>query len=165
MAVIEEKQHLIRSKIICGEDVMLEKAIAIAAMAHEGQKDKYEGAYILHPLRLMMKMATEEEMMVAVLHDVVEDTSWTIDALRAEGFSERVLDALDHLTKRKNDETSEEEPYEDFIQRAKKNTLARKVKIADLEDNMDMKRITKLKKKDLERLEKYHRSWLELKNY
>jgi len=141
---------------------MLEKAISIATLAHDGQKDKYEGAYILHPLRLMMKMNTEEEMIVAVLHDVVEDTPWTIDALRAEGFSERVLDALDHLTKRKNDETSEEEPYEEFIQRAKKNTLSRKVKIADLEDNMDMKRITELKDKDLKRLKKYHRSWLEL---
>ncbi len=142
---------------------MLEKAISIAALAHAGQKDKYEGAYILHPLRLMMKMNTEEEMIVSVLHDVVEDTPWTIDALRAEGFSERVLDALDHLTKRKNDETSEEEPYEEFIQRVKKNALAMKIKLADLEDNMDMKRITELKDKDLKRLYKYHRSWLELK--
>jgi len=137
---------------------MLEKAIGIAAKAHAGQKDKFGGPYILHPLRLMMRMNSEEEMIISVLHDVVEDTAWTIDTLRSEGFPEQVLSALDHLTRKKHEET-----YEEFIQRAKKNPLARKIKLADLEDNMDMKRITELKEKDLKRLEKYHRSWLELK--
>jgi len=136
---------------------MLGKAIGIAAQAHAGQKDKFGGSYILHPLRLMMKMNTEEEMIISVLHDVVEDSDWNIDTLRSEGFPENVLNALDHLTRR------EDETYEEFIQRAKKNTLARKIKLADLEDNMDMKRITGLREKDMKRLEKYHRSWLELK--
>jgi (p)ppGpp synthase/HD superfamily hydrolase len=105
-----------------------------------------------------MKMKGEEEMITAILHDVVEDSDWTIDALRSEGFPENILEALGNLTKRDG------EPYEAFIQRAKKAPLSRKVKLADLEDNMDMKRITLLQEKDLERIEKYHQAWLELKD-
>ncbi|MDT8273324.1 MAG: GTP pyrophosphokinase [Desulfomonilia bacterium] len=143
---------------------MLEKVIAIAAEAHDGVKDMFGVAYILHPLRVMMKMESEEEMTTAVLHDVVEDSKWTIDALRDKGVPEHVLNALDHLTRKMNSETSEKEPYVEFIQRAKENPLARKVKIADLEDNMDMTRITEaLTEECKERLEKYHRAWLELK--
>ncbi len=137
---------------------MLNKAIKLAVDAHAGCKDKADAPYILHPLRVMMKMTTEEEMITAVLHDVVEDNKdWSIDKLRSEGFSENILDALDNLTKRDN------EPYEDFIQRTKKSLLSRMVKMADLEDNMDEKRIAHPTEKDIKRLEKYQRALLELK--
>src|SRR5688572_12689020 len=109
----------------------LEDAIAIAAQAHRRQKDKAGAAYILHPLRLMMRMKTESEKIAAILHDVVEDTGWTIEMLRDQDFSEEVLEAVECLTKR------EGESYEEFIERAGTNPVARRVKIADLEDNMD----------------------------
>lgn len=131
----------------------IEDAIAIAAEAHKDVKDKAGAAYILHPLRMMMRLKTEAEMITAVLHDVVEDTSWTIEKLRAQGFSEEVLEAIECVTNR------EGESYEKFIERADRNPIARRVKIADLEDNMNIERIGELKPKDLERLEKYHRSW------
>lgn len=135
------------------EKATIEDAIAIAARAHKGAKDKAGAAYILHPMRMMMRLETEAEMITAVLHDVVEDTDWTIEKLRAEGFSEEVLEAVECVTNR------EGESYEKFIERAGKNPIARRVKIADLEDNMNMRRIGELKPKDLERLAKYHRSW------
>jgi (p)ppGpp synthase/HD superfamily hydrolase len=135
---------------------MLEKAIAIAMQAHAGQTDKAGMPYILHPLRVMMKMTSVTEMIVAVLHDVVEDSEWTIDQLRAEGFAEEVLAALDLLTKRTG------EAYEAFIQRAKALPLSCAVKLADLEDNMDAKRLRNVTEEDRERLEKYRRAWKEL---
>lgn len=138
----------------------IEDAILIATQAHKGVKDKAGAPYILHPLRVMMRMKTESEMMTAVLHDVVEDTrdypdenKWTIGKLREKGFSDEVLEAVECVTNR------EGESYEDFINRAGKNSIARQVKIADLEDNMNILRIGEITPKDLERLEKYHKSW------
>ena len=139
------------------ETATIEDAVAIAAEAHKGVKDKAGAAYILHPLIMMMRLKTEAEMITAVLHDVVEDTSWTIEKLRVQGFSEEVLEAIECVT------NSEGESYEKFIERAGRNPIARRVKIADLEDNMNIQRIDELKPKDLERLEKYHRSWRILK--
>ncbi len=135
---------------------MLEKAIAIAVQAHAGQTDKAGMPYILHPLRVMMKMTSVTEMIVAVLHDVVEDSEWTIEQLRAEGFAEDVLAALDLLTKRTG------EVYEAFIQRAKAHPLSCAVKLADLEDNMNAKRLRNVTEEDRERLEKYRRAWKDL---
>ena len=131
----------------------LEDAIQIAAEGHKGQKDKAGAPYILHPLRMMMRLKTEAEMITAILHDVIEDTDWTIEKLREKGFSEEVLEAVECVTNR------EGESYEQFIERAGKNPIARQVKIADLEDNMNIQRISEIKPKDLERLEKYHKSW------
>lgn len=131
----------------------LEDAISIAALAHKGQRDKADAVYLLHPLRMMMQMKSEAAMIVAVLHDVVEDTDWTFEMLREQGFSEEVLTALDGVTNRSG------ESYDEFIERAKTNPIARQVKIADLEDNMNMRRIGEVRPKDLERLEKYHKSW------
>lgn len=131
----------------------LEDAISIASLGHKGQTDKAGRQYILHPLRLMMQMKSEAAMMVAVLHDVVEDTDWTFEKLRECGFSEDVLTALDCVTNRPG------ESYEKFIERAMTNKIAREVKIADLEDNMNIRRIDEVHPVDLERLEKYHRSW------
>ena len=134
----------------------LEKAILIAVQAHQGQKDKAGAPYILHPLRMMLQMPTEAEQIVAVLHDVVEDTPWTLDALRGEGFSEESIAALDCLTRR------EGESYEAFIERAGGNPIARRVKLADLADNMDLRRIGQLAENDLTRLKRYHRAWMRL---
>ena len=133
-----------------------EDAVAIAAQAHKGQKDKAGSPYLLHPLRMMLRMNSEAAMMAAVLDDVVEDTEWTLERLREAGFSEEVLEAVDCLTHR------EGESYQEFVERVQTNTIARQVKIADLEDNMNVRRINQLGAKDLERLEKYHRAWCAL---
>ena len=131
----------------------VEDAVSIAARAHRGQKDKAGAPYLLHPLRMMLRMDTEAAMMAAVLHDVVEDTEWTLERLREAGFSDEVLEAVDCLTHR------EGESYEQFVERVRTNPIARQVKIADLEDNMNVRRINQLGPRDLERLEKYHRAW------
>lgn len=128
------------------------RAVAIAATAHLGQVDKAGAPYVFHPLRLMMRAETEQERMVAVLHDVVEDTPWTLAELRAEGFPPEVVAALDALTKRPG------ERYEDFIERVVVDPLARRVKLLDLEDNMDLTRLGRLDDADVARLERYHRA-------
>lgn len=130
----------------------LERALVIAAEAHTGMKDKGGAPYILHPLRLMQQMSTTEEQIVALLHDVVEDSPWTLDALRAEGFSEEVVAAVDSLTRR------EGETYDDFIKRGATNPLARRVKLADIEDNMDIRRLGEIGEKELERFKRYQRA-------
>ena len=112
----------------------LEEAIGIAVQAHRGQKDRAGAPYILHPLRMMFRVQTDAERMAAVLHDVVEDTDWTLDALRERGFPDEVVDAVDHLTRR------EGESYDEFVTRAAAHPVARRVKLADLEDNMDVRR-------------------------
>ena len=136
----------------------LEKAIAIAVQAHAGQLDKSGAPYILHPLRVMFGVTTEIEQTVAVLHDVVEDSDWTFDQLRDEGFSQSVLEALDCVTKREN------EDYFDFIDRIKVNPLAIAVKISDLHDNMNLVRIHTPTEKDLQRIKKYEKALAILTN-
>lgn len=135
----------------------LEDAIALAVEAHRGQRDKAGQTYILHPLRVMMRLEAETARMVAVLHDVVEDSPFTQARLRELGYSEEILDALDHLTKR------EGETYEAFIERIRPHPLARQVKLADLEDNMDVRRLPALTAKDAERLVRYRAAWARLK--
>ena len=135
----------------------LEDAIALAVEAHRGQRDKAGQTYILHPLRVMMRLETEPERMVAVLHDVVEDSPWTVERLRGLGYPEEVLGALDCLTKR------EGETYEAFIERLLPNPLARRVKRADLEDNMDVRRLPAVTAKDAERLARYRAAWARLR--
>ena len=130
----------------------LEKAIKIALKAHAGQIDKAGKIYILHPLRLMMQMRLIDEQIIAVLHDVVEDSDYTFDDLRKEGFDEEIISALQSLTKRNG------EDYKDFIARIKENELAIIVKIADLRDNSNLDRISEPTKKDLERVEKYKKA-------
>jgi len=129
---------------------LLAKAVRIAAIAHEHQVDKSGDAYILHPLRLMTRAQTDDEKIVALLHDVVEDSDWTLEALVEEGFPQRIVDAIGCVTNR------EREGYDDFISRVLTNPLAVRVKLLDLEDNMDMTRLSALTDKDMERLLKYH---------
>src|SRR5271165_5571323 len=104
----------------------IEKALQIAAQAHEGQKDKEGLPYILHPLRVMSRAEGVEAQIVAVLHDVVEDTKVTLDDLRRAGFSEAVLQAVQCVTHRKD------EPYADYVVGCKNNPIARQVKLGDL---------------------------------
>ncbi|MCP3102027.1 GTP pyrophosphokinase [Myxococcus sp. K15C18031901] len=135
----------------------LEDAIALAVQAHRGQRDKAGQPYVLHPLRLMLRLETEEERTVAVLHDVVEDTPWTLEKLREAGYAEPVLRALDNLTRRKD------ETYEAFIERLRPDALARRVKLADLEDNMDVRRLVAVTARDTERLARYRAAWTRLR--
>jgi len=135
---------------------MVSKAITIAIESHEGQIDKSGKPYILHPLYLMSKMTTEDEMVVAVLHDVVEDSQKTHEDLTKVGFSKDSLDALELLTRTKDT------PYEEYIDAVAKNPLARKVKLADLSHNMDITRLSEITIKDLERLEKYRKAYARL---
>jgi len=134
---------------------MLNKAIEIASIAHVGQVDKCGNPYILHPLRVMMNFCDDKDeaaQICAVLHDVVEDTSVTLDDLRAEGFSDDIITALDCLTRRNG------ENYDDFISRILTNQLACKVKYGDLADNMDLTRLPNHTTEDEERIKKYSRA-------
>ena len=131
----------------------LQRAIEIAVSAHKGQLQKNGLPYVLHPLSLMQSVRSVNAKITAVLHDVVEDTAWTMEDLEAEGFSKQVLAALDCLTH------TPEESYEDYISKIRTNPLAREVKLADLQDNMNIRRIPELQQKDLKRLERYHQAW------
>ncbi|MBQ8049386.1 MAG: hypothetical protein IJ271_07010 [Bacteroidales bacterium] len=135
----------------------LERAIQIATEAHKGQFDKAGREYIGHPIRVMEMGKTEDEKIVGVLHDVIEDTDWTFERLEAEGFSQEIINALRCVTK-----TSENENYDDFIDRVKKNPLAVAVKINDLTDNMDIRRLPYLSDKDVKRLKKYLKAYKRL---
>lgn len=128
---------------------LLEKAIQIATEAHKGQKDKGGHDYIFHPLRVANNVDTEDEKIVAVLHDTIEDTTITYGYLIEEGFSMYIIDAIHNVTRQNG------ESYMDFIRRCKQNSIGRKVKLADLEDNMNLDRIPNPTQKDYDRLKKY----------
>lgn len=127
----------------------IEKAITLAAKKHAGQVDKANQPYIFHPLRLMFKVTTIEQKIVAVLHDILEDTDTTVVDLISLGFSTDVIDAIQALTKNKG-ESRIEAAY-----RAVKNPIACVVKLADVTDNMDLSRIAQPTNHDLLRLEEY----------
>ncbi len=136
---------------------ILAKAIDLALKAHEGQVDKSGMPYAGHVMRVMAAGRTIDEKIVGVLHDVVEDTGWTFDALLAEGFPAHIVNALRCVTK-----LSDDEPYDEFIGRVKTNPLAVAVKINDLADNMDIRRYRELSESDVERLRKYLKAFWEL---
>ncbi len=130
---------------------MLEKAIEIAVEAHRGQIDKAGKEYILHPMRVMLRGRNDTEMIIGILHDVVEDTPVTLDMLRLEGFSEEILTALDCITKHN------EESYSAFIDRVLTNPLATQIKLYDMEDNLKRDRIPYPTPKDEARFQKYEK--------
>ena len=116
----------------------LERAIEIAAAAHAGQTDKAGAPYISHPLRVALgfiRARDEERAIIAVLHDVIEDSAITATDLRGEGFSKAIVEAVEALTR------PEGEPYREFILRAAANELAKPVKVADLKDNLSHARL------------------------
>ena len=137
----------------------LQRAIEIALEAHKGALDKGGNPYILHPLRLMLQMDSEEEMIVAILHDVVEDSEkWSFDKLHKEGFSKKIINSLRSVTKE-----NENEDYEKFIDRSVKDKIGRKVKIADISDNLDISRLKEVTDKDIIRINKYKKALEKLK--
>ena len=125
------------------------KAHKIAEDAHDGQVDKGGDDYYFHPLAVSRMVNSNAEKAVALLHDVVEDTEWTLDDLKAEGIPEYVVEAVGLLTHDKD------MPYGDYIARVKENPLARTVKIADLMHNLDLKRLPEVTEKDIARCRKY----------
>jgi (p)ppGpp synthase/HD superfamily hydrolase len=136
----------------------LEKALEIALQAHRGQKDRYGEPYILHPLRIMARVHTTEQKIVALLHDVIEDSAWTIEQLKQEDFSSDILEAVQALTKNPG------EDYMNYIRRTAVTDLSRTVKMVDLEDNMDLTRCPQLESEDLERMNRYLTDWNDLRN-
>lgn len=136
------------------KEELLAIAIKIASDAHCSQMDKAGQPYVLHPLKVMFALDTIEEKIVGVLHDVIEDTPITYSDLEKYGFKgeTEILDALRSVTKEKN------ETYNEFITRAALNPIGRKVKLADLADNMDLSRIANPTEKDYKRLKKYKKA-------
>lgn len=143
----------------------LELAIQIALRAHRGQTDRAGRPYITHPLRMMGRARTADEQIVAALHDTVEDggpNGVTMKTLRDAGFAARILEAVDALTRRKADlfpDRSQDEPYDEFVERTAAVPLARAVKLLDLQDNMDVSRLDGVSKHDADRLDRYVRAW------
>ena len=127
-------------------------ALEIAISAHKGQKDLGGRDYIEHPKAVANLLETDEEKTIGYLHDVLEDTSITEEDLVTMGISSEIVSAIKVLTKKRG------EPYTEYIERVKENELARKVKIADLQHNMDLSRIPNPTKRDFERLEKYKKA-------
>ncbi len=136
----------------------LDDATLLAAQAHYGQKDRNNRPYILHPLRVMLRMEIDDEAatMVAILHDTIEDTDITLESLRTAGYPEEIVTAIDALSRREN------ENYDAYIDRVQLNSLACRVKLVDLEDHMDLLQINELSPQSLERLQKYHDAWKKL---
>lgn len=132
---------------------LLEQAITLAIERHTGQTQKNGDPYVLHPLHLMCQMHTETERIVAVLHDVVEDTDTTLAELEEMGFSDSVLAALTLLT---HDPAVS---YDAYIEAIRPNPLARRIKLADLRHNMDILRLENITDRDVRRLRKYRRAW------
>ncbi len=132
---------------------LIEKSLEIALEAYSGQYDKAGKIYILHPLRIMSKMKTEEEMSAALLHDVIEDSRITAEDLLKHGIPENIVEAVQYLTKKNG------ESYDAFIERVLLNKLATKIKKADIEDNINVLRLNSVNVKDLERIAKYHKAW------
>lgn len=137
---------------------MLAKMLLIATNAHAGQFDKGGTPYILHPLKVMHYLKTDDEELqcIALGHDVIEDTNVTYKDLREAGISERVIEGIDALTKRLG------ETYEDYKERVYVNRDAMKVKLCDLRHNTDIRRLKGVREKDLERMAKYQRFYLEI---
>lgn len=114
---------------------LLDNAAVISVTKHRGQRDKMGCAYFQHPMRVAMRCSTDNEKIVALLHDTIEDTDVSADYLLSEGFPRHIVDAVLSVTK------IDGESYEDFVARAKANPIGRVVKIHDLEDNLDVMRL------------------------
>ena len=135
---------------------LFDLALRIAVRAHEGQKDKSGRDYVTHPIRVAERCKDPRAKIVALLHDTIEDTDVTTDYLRVQGFPEEIIEGVLSVTKRVG------ETYEDFVLRAAKNPLGKEVKRADLEDNMDIRRLKDITDEDVARLRKYLRAWQSL---
>lgn len=146
-----------RTKMRKGE--MLNKMLVLATSRHAGQFDRGGNPYILHPLKVMyyLKSDDEELQCIALAHDLVEDTDTTFNELREIGFTDRIIEGIRSLTKMPG------EGYDEYKIRVKANPDAIKVKMCDLRHNTDVRRLKGVTEKDLARMEKYHRFFMELK--
>lgn len=138
--------------------LLLDKAAQICVMAHAGQRDKNGCAYFQHPMRVAMRCSTDEEKMVALLHDVIEDSDITPQMLLNNGFPKFIVDSVISISKR-NDES-----YEEFVARAKLDVLGRQVKLHDIEDNLDILRLNEIDEGTAKRLNKYLKAYHYLKD-
>lgn len=132
---------------------LYDHALQIAIHAHREQKDKSGREYIMHPIRVAERCKDPRAKIVALLHDTIEDTEVTPDMLQEEGFPQEIISAVLSVTRQ------EDETYDAFVRRASENPIGREVKIADLEDNMDVRRLKEIKNEDVARLQKYLRAW------
>jgi len=132
---------------------LYDKALRIAIHAHKGQVDKAGREYVMHPIRVAERCKDPRAKIVALLHDTIEDTGVTEEYLRREGFPDEIISGVLSVTKR------DKEEYDDFVRRAAENTIGKEVKIADLEDNMDIRRLPEMTDYDVARLRKYLRAW------
>lgn len=132
---------------------LYDHALRIAIRVHDGQKDKSGREYIMHPIRVAERCKDPRAKIVALLHDTIEDTGVTPDYLHSQGFPDEIIEGVLSVTKR------EGESYEDFVSRAALNPLGREVKRADLEDNMDIRRLETISDEDVTRLRKYLKAW------
>lgn len=131
---------------------LTKKALKLSFEAHKDQLDKGGMPYVYHPFHVAEQMMTEETVVVALLHDVVEDTELTLEDIRAQGFPESVVEALSLLTH------DNEVPYLDYVTAVKKNPIARAVKLADLQHNSELTRLDKIDEKAERRAEKYRKA-------
>lgn len=131
---------------------MTKKALKLCFEAHKNQTDKSGMPYVFHPFHLAESMTDEYTTTVALLHDVVEDTDYTLRDLKEMGFPERVTDALVLLTHDKS------VPYMEYVEKIKHNPIARAVKLADLAHNSDLSRLDTVDEKALRRVEKYKKA-------
>ena len=132
---------------------MTKAALKLCFEAHKDQVDKSGLPYVFHPFHVAEQMATEEEVCVALLHDVMEDTDYTVDDIRAAGMSDAVVEALLLMTHDSG------VPYMAYVAKLAGNPIARKVKMADLEHNMDRTRIESPTDRDRQRWAKYERAY------
>lgn len=128
---------------------LTKKALKLSFEAHKNQVDKSEMPYVYHPFHLAEQMETEETVIVALLHDVVEDTDYTLDDIREMGFPDSVVEALALMTHNKS------VPYMDYVAKIKDNPIAKAVKLEDLKHNSDLSRLDIIDEKALKRVEKY----------
>lgn len=137
----------------------LDDAIALAVEIHSGQQNRYGEPEILHALRVMLRLEGEIAQMVGVLHDVIEDSDLTLDDLRNKGYAAEIVAAMDGVTRRDN------ESYDEFVERNLQHPLSRQVRLADLEDKLDLRRLpADLSGKDVERLRRHRRAWERLRD-
>ena len=131
---------------------MTKLALKLCFEAHKDQIDKSGMPYVFHPFHLAEQMADENTTIVALLHDVVEDTEYTLDDLREIGFNEDVLSAISLMTH------ADDVPYMEYVAQIKTNPIAKVVKLADLKHNSDMSRLDRITQKDEERAKKYRQA-------
>lgn len=155
----EKRSYKKRRRLAMLYTAETKRAMKLCFEAHKNQTDKAGLPYVFHPFHIAEQMTDEDTTVVALLHDVVEDTDYTLDDLHAMGFTEQVVEALALLT---HDESV---PYLDYVRHISENPIARAVKLADLRHNSDLSRMDAVSAKDEQRIQKYKEAMEILENY